>query len=91
MVTGCPVLKVSGLIFRVGYSVKLVCLPSERFYSKRKEFALLWSKFFLFIVDLAPLGSMFFPLRVDPLSEGIWCAGKQTGSHKFVRNGRKST
>ena len=23
-----------------------------------------------------------FPFRVDPLSEGAWCAGKQTGSCK---------
>ena len=35
---------------------KLFCLPSEeRFYSKKKEFA--------------PLGSKFFPFSVDPFSE----------------------
>ena len=38
------------------------------FYTKRKEFA--------------PKGSKFFPVRVDPISEGTWCAGKQRGSHK---------
>ena len=37
-------------------------------YSKRKEFA--------------PLGSKFFPFRVDPFSEENLCSGKPTGSHK---------
>ena len=37
-------------------------------FSKRKEFA--------------PLGSKFFPFRVDPFSEEALYAGKQTGSHK---------
>ena len=58
------------------------------FKVKRKEFALAASK--------------VFPFRVDPFSEGSWCAGLQTGSHKsyllctrwqkiyLVQNGRKS-
>ena len=40
----------------------------KRVYYKREEFA--------------PLGSKFFPFRVDPFSEGDWCIGTQTGSHK---------
>ena len=28
--------------------------------------------------------SKLLPLRADPFSEGIWCAGKQTGSRKVV-------
>ena len=38
---------------------------------------------------LNPMGS-----RVDSFSEGFWCSGKQTGSHKLLtlsKNGRKST
>ena len=42
-------------------SVELFLIPFLKdTYSKRKEFA--------------PLGSKFFPFRVDPFSEGIWCA-----------------
>ena len=44
-------------------------------YSKRKEFA--------------PLGSKFFPFRVDPFSEGIWYADMQTESHKNCLLGNK--
>ena len=47
-------------------------------YSKMKEFAPIWSK--------------FFPFRVDHFSEGICCAGKQIGSHKscfLVNSGKK--
>ena len=40
----------------------------KRFYPKRKEFA--------------PLGSKFFPFRVEPFSEADGCAGEQTGRHK---------
>ena len=40
----------------------------RKVYCKRKEFA--------------PLGSKFFHYRVDPFSEGVWCAEKQTGSRK---------
>ena len=52
-----------------------ICSPQEQFlsfqsrplFSTRKEFC--------------PHGSNFFPFRVDPFSEGTWCAGMQTGSH----------
>ena len=58
-----------GYVFKASYSVKIVLPPFwKRIYSKRKE--------------IAPLGSNFFPFRVDPFSEGTWCAGKQTGSFK---------
>ena len=40
---------------------------SEEVFSKRKEFA--------------PSGSKFFPFRADSFPEGVWCAGKQKGSH----------
>ena len=40
-------------------------------YSKRIEFAPLWSKFFPFRVDLFPFRSGLFPFRVDPFSEGV--------------------
>ena len=40
----------------------------KKIYSKRKEFA--------------PIGSKFFPFRVDLFQKGVWCAVKQTGSHK---------
>ena len=51
-------------------------------YSKRKEFA--------------PHGSKFFPFRVVySFSEGDWCEGMQTASHKTYlprkKNGRKFT
>ena len=32
--------------------------------------------------EFAPLGSKFFPFRVDPFSEEHWWTGKPTGSHK---------
>ena len=32
--------------------------------------------------EFAPTGSKFFPYRADLISEGDWCAAKQTGSHK---------
>ena len=59
----------NGYAFKKGNSVDIV-LPTfwKGVNSKRKE--------------LAPKGSQFFPFRVDPSSEGAWCAGKQTGSHK---------
>ena len=48
---------------------KLVLPPfCKEVYSLRKEFA--------------PTGSKFFPLRLDPSSEGEKYAGKQTGSNK---------
>ena len=48
---------------RGGSSVKMVLpLLGKEIYSKWKEFA--------------PSGSKFFPFRVDPFSEGAWCAGK---------------
>ena len=31
---------------------------------------------------IALLGSKLFPFRVDLFTEGNWCKGKQTGSHK---------
>ena len=49
-------------------SIKIVLTFWKGVYSKRKEFA--------------PRRSKFFPFRVDPFSEGAWCAGKQTGSNK---------
>ena len=30
------------------------------------------------------VGSKFFPFRLDPFSEGDWCAGKRMGSHKCL-------
>ena len=45
---------------------KLFCFLLKVVYSKRKEFA--------------PLGSKFFPFRVDIFSEGDCCTEKQTGS-----------
>ena len=45
---------------------KLSCLSGKGVYSKRKK-------------NCSP---NVFPFRVDPFSEGIWCAGKQTGNHK---------
>ena len=35
--------------------LKLLCLPSEKEYSEKKEFA--------------PIGSKFFPFRVDPFEK----------------------
>ena len=32
--------------------------------------------------EFVPLGSNFFPFRIDPFSEGDWCTEKQTGRHK---------
>ena len=32
--------------------------------------------------NLLPFGGKFFPFRVDPFSEGAWCAGIQTESYK---------
>ena len=49
-------------------SIKTRLLSVKRIYSKRKEFAPFWSK--------------FFPFRVDCLIEETWCAWKQTGRHK---------
>ena len=57
-----------GDTFREGNSTKIVLTHLKRIYSKRKEFA--------------PNGSKFFPFRVDPISKGVWCTEKQTGSHK---------
>ena len=40
------------------------------------------------------VSSQFLPFKVDCLSEGICCTGKQTGSHNnvsLVKNGRNST
>ena len=40
------------------------------------------------------LGANSFPFKVEPFTEGIWCAGKQTGSPKSYlpcKNGRNST
>ena len=37
-----------------------------------------------FFIPSEGLRSKLFPLRADPFSEGIWCAGKQTRSHKIV-------
>ena len=49
---------------------KLFCFPSEKWFTlKSKEFA--------------PIGSKFFPFRVDPFSEGEWYTGKQTKSQKL--------
>ena len=49
---------------------KIVLPPFRKgVYSKRKEFA--------------PLRSNFFSFRFDPFSKGTWCAGKQTGRHKY--------
>ena len=48
----------------------LSCTPChflKKIYSKRKEFAPLGSKFFPFRVD--PKGSKLFPFRVDSLTE----------------------
>ena len=47
---------------------QLFCLPSDRIYSKRKEFA--------------PRVRKFFPFKVDPFLEGARNAGKITGSHE---------
>ena len=33
--------------------------------------------------ETAPFGSTFVPFRVDPFSEGDWCAAKQTWSQKL--------
>ena len=44
--------------------------------------------------EFAPHGSKFFPFRVDPFSQGTWCAESQTGSHKNClpcKNGGNST
>ena len=35
-----------------------------------------------------PLGSKFFPCRVNPFSEGIWCIRKETESHKSCLSGK---
>ena len=57
------------LFHRGGGSVRIVFVSFWKgVSSKRKEFA--------------PFGSKFFSLRVDPFSEGAWCAGKQTRNHK---------
>ena len=54
------------IYFQGSNSIKIVLPPfCKGVCSERKEFALLGSKFFLF--------------RVDPFSEGAWCA---KGSHK---------
>ena len=50
-------------------TVKCILLPFwNRIYSKRKEFAPTWSK--------------FFPFKVDLFSEGTRCTGKQTRCHE---------
>ena len=52
-------------------SVRIFLFPFWNwFYSKRKEFA--------------PVGSKFFPFRVDPFSKGAWCAGKAIEVPKVV-------
>ena len=48
----------------------MLCIPSEKGFIKRKEFALKESKFFPFRV------------QVDLLSEGTRCAGMPKGSYK---------
>ena len=58
-------IKGSWYTYRGGNSIKIALFPFwKSVYSKRKEFA--------------PHGSKFFPSRIDPISEGAWCAGKQT-------------
>ena len=52
--------KGTGDVFR-GRQLCPNCLPTFWQWTKRKE--------------LAPLGSKFFPFRVDPLSDGTWCTG----------------
>ena len=34
--------------------------------------------------EFAPMGSKFFPFRVDPFSEGDYCTGMQTGITKVI-------
>ena len=61
--------KGNGYISRETTLSKLFRVPSEKWvYSEMKEVAL--------------MGATFFPFRVDSLSEGTWCEGKQTGSHE---------
>ena len=43
-------------------------LQKKKVDYKRKELSLHWSQ--------------FFPLRVDPFSEGAWCTGRQTESQE---------
>ena len=58
------------LLSREAILSKLFLSPfGKGIYSKRKEFA--------------PLGRKFFPFTADPLSEGAWCAEKQTVNHKL--------
>ena len=60
--------QINNYTFRGGTFVKIVFIPSLKWvYSKRKEFA--------------PSGSKFFPFRVDPISQGDFCAREQRGSH----------
>ena len=62
-------IKACGYTFSRGNSVKIdFSLFWKGVYSKRKE--------------SAPLGSRFFPFRVDPFLEGVWYIGMQTRSHK---------
>ena len=81
--------------FREGSSVKIDFSPFQKGSThKGKNLLLLvfWasvSKCFLFpkgsaleSKEFSPLGSKFFPFRVNPISKGPWHVGKQTGSHK---------
>ena len=48
---------------------KLFCLPSEKGSTLKGK-------------NLLPIGSKFFPFRVDPFLEGAWCTENQIGTHK---------
>ena len=65
-------IKWNGVPFREGTSsFKIVFayhLKGVYVYSKRKEFA--------------PIGSRFFPFRIDISLKAAWYGGKETGSHK---------
>ena len=49
---------------------------------KKGQLKSFWQRVFSKRKEIAPKGSKFFPLRVDPFSEEAWCAWKQRGSHK---------
>ena len=53
---------------------KWFCLPSEKVSTLKGKN--------LLPIEFAPMGSKFFPFRVDSFSEGNWCAGMQKESHK---------
>ena len=54
-----------GYTFKGENSVKLFLLPSKKGSTLNGK-------------TLSPLGAIFFLIRVDALSEGGWCTGKQT-------------